>query len=102
MKNILFVLASTVATTTMADIYISPQKADELAKNGTIKPLSVLESTAKSQVKGASIIYTNLEQDDDGARRYEYEAKVRDAQNTVWEITIDAQSGAVIEVDRDD
>lgn len=102
MKAILFALVSTVAATNaFADIYISPQQADLLVKEGKIKPLTVLENTAKNQVKGTSVIYSNFEQDDDTGV-YEYEAKIRDAQNTVWEITVNAQNGSIMEVDRDD
>ncbi len=84
-----------------ADINISPQQADQLVQTGKIKPLTELETTAKNQVKGTTVIYSNLEQDDDTGA-YEYEAKVQDAQNILWEVQINAQTGAVLEVEKDD
>ncbi|MCX4025924.1 PepSY domain-containing protein [Endozoicomonas sp. SM1973] len=89
------------ASSVVADINVTPQQAEQLAKAGTIKPLAELESKAKSQVKGTTVIYSNIEQDDDTGV-YEYEAKVQDAQNKLWEVQINAQTGAIVEVELDD
>ena len=98
--TLLAIITATAATTAFADIHITPEQAELLVKQGKIKPLSVLENTAKMQVKGTSVIYSNLEQDDDTGI-YEYEAKVKDAQNILWEVQLNAQTGAITEVEKD-
>lgn len=73
-------------------------EAYELLNSGKILPLEkILEIISTDQVPG-QILEVELEHED---KRIIYELEVLDKQGVVWEIKVDATTGAIIKQERD-
>lgn len=81
-----------------ADQDISSAKALELQQQGTILSMNKLLRRVRQRYPG-ELLDAELEKDDG---RYEYEFKILTPQGQVWEIEVDAQTGAILEVEQDD
>jgi uncharacterized membrane protein YkoI len=72
--------------------------AKELSAKGKILPLSEILSRAK-QHKAGEVIDVEFEQK---KRRYVYEIEILEASGQVWEVKLDATTGALIKLELDD
>lgn len=66
-------------------------------QSGKIIPLPRILTLAQRRVPG-EILEVELEEEHD---RFEYEVKIMTAEGRIMEITLDARTGAVLEVERD-
>lgn len=80
---------------TQADI--SQTTARKLSASGQILPLEAIHTKAKS-IKAGKILETELESK---KGLYVYEVELLDAHGTVWEIKLDAKTGALIKLEQD-
>ncbi len=86
-------------------LVISPIQAEEsaetarkLSEAGEILPLEKILRAAKTH-KNGKVLETELELRKD---RYIYEVEILDEHSQVWEIKLDAKSGKLIKLERDD
>ena len=80
---------------TQADI--SQSTARKLSASGQILPLETIHTKAKS-IKAGKILETELESK---KGLYVYEVELLDVHGTVWEIKLDAKTGALIKLEQD-
>lgn len=76
---------------------ISQTTARKLSASGQILPLETIHTKAKS-IKAGKILETELESK---KGIYIYEVELLDNQGTVWEIKLDAKTGALIKLEQD-
>jgi uncharacterized membrane protein YkoI len=72
--------------------------AKQLSAQGKILPLSEILERAK-QYKAGEVIDVEFEQK---KRRYVYEIEILEATGQVWEVKLDATTGALIKLELDD
>lgn len=72
--------------------------ARRLSAAGQILPLEKIIARATA-IKAGKVLETELE---DKKGRYVYEVEVLDSQGEVWEVKLDARTGALIELENDD
>lgn len=72
--------------------------ARRLSATGQILPLEKIIARART-IKAGKVLETELE---DKKGRYVYEVEVLDRQGQVWEVKLDARTGALIELENDD
>ena len=72
--------------------------AARLSKAGEILPLEKILEYARAEHRG-KVLETELERKQG---RYVYEVELLDEQGVVWEVKLDAKTGAVIKTKRDD
>ncbi|WP_163833640.1 PepSY domain-containing protein [Spartinivicinus ruber] len=77
---------------------ISPSQALRLQQQGVILPMNQLLQRVRRRYPGELL---NAELEKEGSR-YEYELKILTPQGQVWEIEVNAQTGAILEAERDD
>jgi len=73
-------------------------EARKLRESGEILPLETIAERARAARSG-EIIETELERGNGG---YVYEVEILDESGTVWELKLNAKSGELIEMERDD
>lgn len=83
------------ALPTQADI--DQATARKLSTSGQILPLEIIHTKAKS-IKAGKILETELESK---KGIYIYEVELLDGYGTVWEIKLDAKTGALIKLEQD-
>jgi len=76
----------------------SPQTARKLSEAGLILPLEKITQSAKA-IKPGKILETELELKK-GA--YIYEVDILDNKSQVWELKLDAKTGKLLKMERDD
>lgn len=76
----------------------SAETARKLSESGEILPLEKILRTAKTY-KNGKVLETELER---RKNRYIYEVEILDAHSQVWEIKLDAKTGKLITLERDD
>ncbi|WP_052177822.1 PepSY domain-containing protein [Methylotenera sp. G11] len=76
----------------------SPLTARKLSEAGLILPLEKITSSAKA-IKPGKILETELELKN-GA--YIYEVEILDNKSQVWELKLDAKTGKLLKMERDD
>jgi len=76
----------------------SAETARKLSETGEILPLEKILRAAKSY-KNGKVLETELEQ---RKNRYIYEVEILDEHSQVWEIKLDAKTGKLIKLERDD
>ena len=72
--------------------------ARKLRESGQIMPLEKIVERARSEKPG-EVLETELDRDNG---RYVYEVEIVDEAGQVWEIELDAATGALIKMERDD
>ncbi|MCX4029751.1 PepSY domain-containing protein [Endozoicomonas sp. SM1973] len=97
-RLLLLILLCWGAATGVAGQDISPSQALKLQQQGVILPMSQLLRQVRQRYPG-ELLNAELERDDG---IYEYELKILNPQGQVWEIEVNAQTGAILEVERDD
>lgn len=76
----------------------SAETARRLSEAGEILPLEKILRAAKSY-KNGKVLETELER---RKNRYIYEVEILDEHSQVWEIKLDAKTGKLIKLERDD
>lgn len=76
----------------------SPASASQLAAKGQILSLEKISRLAKSYKPG-EILEVELEKKHG---RYRYEVEILDASSQVWELKLDAKTGQLLKMERDD
>lgn len=89
-------LLSVISLNSLADE--SAVTARRLSESGEILPLEKILRVAKSH-KNGKVLETELERRNN---RYIYEVEILDENSQVWEIKLDAKTGKLIKLERDD
>lgn len=76
----------------------SAETARRLSESGEILPLETILRAAKTH-KNGKVLETELER---RKNRYIYEVEILDENSQVWEIKLDAKTGKLIKLERDD
>jgi uncharacterized membrane protein YkoI len=89
----------------VAGIALRPVQADEgpvvakrLSDAGVILPLEKILAAAR-KIKPGEVLETELERK---SRGYVYEIEILDARGQVWEVKLDAKTGELIKLERED
>jgi len=88
-------LAAAVVPAAADDDHVTARK---LRESGQIMPLEKIVERARSEKPG-EVLETELDRENG---RYFYEVEIVDEAGQVWDIKLDAGTGALIEMERDD
>jgi uncharacterized membrane protein YkoI len=91
----ILLLAVTAVPAVADDDHVNARK---LRESGEIMPLEKIIERARAEKPG-EVLETELEQKNGG---YMYEVEIVDAAGQVWEIKLDAKTGKLIKIERDD
>ena len=87
-----------LATALAAHADVGHDEARRLRETGTILPVETILERVR-QAQPGRLLDLELERDDG---RYVYEIEVIDTAGTVWELKLDARSGALLQRERED
>ena len=77
---------------------VSQATVRQLRESGEILPFARISEAARG-IKPGEVLEGELERE---GRGYVYEVEILDAQGQVWEVKLDARTGDLIEVERED